>query len=74
MRFAAAKDPAVWFWSNGAAWGTLRQCAGPSATLTVLHGSVQVRCVRIGGREFRPPQPGLLTAGTSHELTADSAW
>lgn len=74
MRFAAAKDPAVWFWSNGAAWGTLRQCAGPSATLTVLHGSVQVRRVRIGGREFRLPQPGLLTAGTSHELTADSAW
>ncbi len=79
MSFAAADGAAVWFWSNGAAWGTLSQGAGgdagaapgPGATLTVLHGPVLVERVVIGGRELRPPRPGPLAAGTSHELTTD---
>jgi hypothetical protein len=74
MKFAAAKSDAVWFWSNGAAWGTLSQGPGPAATLTVLHGSVLVRRVLIGGQELRPPRPGLPAAVTSHELTADRTW
>lgn len=68
MEFAAANGPADWFWSNGAAWGTLSQGTigddGAGATLTVLHGQVLVERVIIGGRELRPPRPGLLTAGS----------
>jgi hypothetical protein len=45
---------------------TLSQGAG--ATLTVLHGQVRVERVVIGGRELCPPRPGLLAAGSSHEL------
>jgi len=79
MRFAAADGPAVWFWSNGAAWGTLGQDAAGvgadrRATLTVLHGQVRVERVIIGARELRPPRPGLLAAGASHELAADGPW
>lgn len=61
--------PAVWFWSNGTARGTVRQSLRPSDTravqLEVLYGSLRLARVMIGGEEFRPPSPGVLTAGTA---------
>jgi uncharacterized protein (DUF608 family) len=45
LRFAASRQPAQWFWSNGAAWGTLRQrpeANGIEVEVTVLHGALEV--------------------------------
>jgi uncharacterized protein (DUF608 family) len=80
MTFAAAPAapapaPTSWFWSDGAAWGTLRQSLDASGTrsaaLEVLHGSVQVKRVLIGGQRFCPRQPGTLIPGTIHELASE---
>ena len=64
--------PAVWFWANGSAWGTVRQsfdAAGARAVaLEVLHGSVRVARVLVGGQEFVPAEPGVLAAGAACEL------
>ncbi len=58
MTFAAAPAPAVWFWSNGTAWGTVRQgfdAAGQrTVAVTVLHGSLRLTRVVVGGQEFTP--------------------
>jgi uncharacterized protein (DUF608 family) len=67
MRFAQAAAPAQWFWSQGTAWGTIRQSAG-AATLAVLGGPVRVERVLIGKREYRPPRPGILAGDTVHDL------
>lgn len=75
MGFAAAPgpDPVTWFWSQGSAWGTVRQSFSASGVrrvvLEVLSGSVRVERVRIGGSaEFRPRSPGVLAAGFAGEL------
>jgi hypothetical protein len=75
MSFAAAEPepgPVVWFWANGSAWGTVRQsfdAAGARAVaLEVLHGSVRVERVLVGGEEFVPAEPGVLAAGAACEL------
>jgi non-lysosomal glucosylceramidase len=85
MTFAAAEpEPAVagaepgagavvWFWANGSAWGTVRQsfdAAGARAVaLEVLHGSVRLERVLVGGEEFVPPEPGVLAAGSWYQLS-----
>jgi len=88
MSFAAADPPAlageaiagavVWFWANGSAWGTVRQsfdAAGARAVaLEVLHGSVLVERVLVGGEEFAPAEPGVLAAGAACELGARRRW
>jgi hypothetical protein len=38
--------------------------------LEVLHGSVLVERVLVGGEEFAPPEPGVLAAGAACELSA----
>ena len=69
MSFAAAEMPARWFWSNGSAWGTLRQAVGSSGArrveLDVTHGSVRVDKVLIGATVLYPPSPGVLEAGAT---------
>jgi len=69
MTLAASPAPTVWFWSNGTAWGTVRQSLRPSDTraveLEVLHGSLRLVRVMIGGEEFRPPSAGVLAAGAA---------
>jgi hypothetical protein len=72
MSFAAAETPTRWFWSNGSAWGTLRQLFSSSGTrraeLEVAHGSVRVERVLIGGTPLYPSSPGVLMAGATYEL------
>jgi non-lysosomal glucosylceramidase len=78
MSFAAADhaavtgEPVVWFWAAGSAWGTVRQsfdAAGVRAVaLEVLHGSVRVERVLVGGEEFGPAEPGVLVPGFRAEL------
>jgi uncharacterized protein (DUF608 family) len=73
MSFGAPQTPALWFWSGGGAWGTVRQSFDASgnrtAVLEVLHGSIRMERVLIGDQEFRPPMPGVLTAGAVCELS-----
>jgi uncharacterized protein (DUF608 family) len=79
MSFAAAPGPGqspgpvVWFWSDGTAWGTVRQSFEATGTLRVrlevMHGSVRVERVLVGGQEFVPPQPGVLAAGFAGDLS-----
>jgi uncharacterized protein (DUF608 family) len=79
MSFAAAPGPGqspgpvVWFWSDGTAWGTVRQSFESTGTLRVrlevMHGSVRVERVLVGGQEFVPPQPGVLAAGFAGDLS-----
>jgi non-lysosomal glucosylceramidase len=68
---AFTAEPVSWFWSDGQAWGTVRQSFSPSlaVTLEVLHGSVRVEKVLVGGEEFVPAAPGVLAAGTAYPLT-----
>ena len=72
MSFAGAETPARWFWSNGAAWGTLRQTFGSTgarrAELEVAHGSVRGERLLIGGTVLYLPSPGVLVAGSRHDL------
>jgi hypothetical protein len=76
MTFAGASGPTCWFWSSGAAWGTLRQTLdGPgarSAQLEVVHGSVRVERVIVGGAALSPPAPGLLVAGATYDLAPEA--
>jgi non-lysosomal glucosylceramidase len=75
---ALAREPepgaVTWFWANGSAWGTVRQsldAAGVRAvSLEVLHGSVRVERVLVGGEEFGPAEPGVLAAGSACQLSA----
>lgn len=53
MRFAASDHPVSWFWSNGHAWGTLRQEPADNGTeleLTVLGGEVRLRRLTLENR------------------------
>ena len=44
MSFAAAATPARWFWSSGAAWGTLRQSTDPSGAVNANWKSLMALC------------------------------
>ena len=69
MTFAAARKSATWFWSNGYAWGTVRQTPsrqGVTVKLTVLHGSLKLRELTIAGTGTkRFTKPRSITAGRS---------
>ncbi len=75
MSFAEAPGPARWFWSSGASWGVLAQTVDASgsrgAQLEVVHGSVRVERVHIGGTVFSPPSPGLLASGATYDLSQE---
>ncbi len=52
ISFRAAHQPVTWFWSNGAAWGKVRQAprdGGAEVTLTVLHGELALDRLRLDG-------------------------
>ena len=77
MTFARAGRPTRWFWSNGYAWGTIRQFPGAArelrAQLRIDAGPIRVDGVVIGGQEFHPAQGGgLLAEGQTYELTPAS--
>ena len=62
MTFAAAKKPATWFWSNGYAWGTVRQKPtrdSVAVELTVLGGTLTLARLTLAGKgtvEFKKPK------------------
>ncbi|HUC13924.1 MAG TPA: GH116 family glycosyl hydrolase, partial [Acidimicrobiales bacterium] len=72
MSFAGAETPTRWFWSSGASWGMLVQSIDAAGTrraqLEVLHGSVRVERVNVGGTALSPQSPGVLVAGATYEL------
>jgi hypothetical protein len=67
MTFAASKKPAQWFWSNGHAWGTVRQKkvkGGVEVNLEVSEGTLKLRKLCLtGAGEIELPQALALTAG-----------
>ena len=75
MSFAEATQTTRWFWSSGASWGMLAQtidAAGARrAQLEVVHGSVRVERVHIGGTALSPPSPGVLVAGATYDLSPE---
>ncbi len=75
MTFAAADQPVTWFWSNGSAWGTLRQeptADGLTVTLSVSEGSVRLRrLVLTGAGELTWPRAVTVRAG--REVTGQVA-
>jgi len=75
LEFAPATERTRWFWSSGAAWGTLEQQPAGNGqqllTLDVLDGSLRVDRVLVGEAMFRPDVPGLLAAG-NHRLRQET--
>jgi uncharacterized protein (DUF608 family) len=76
MAFAAAETPVNWFWSNGDAYGTLRQepdaNGSRSVTLTVRGGTLPLsRFVLQGVGDVAVDAPGGITAGQSITLQVD---
>jgi non-lysosomal glucosylceramidase len=67
MTFAPAADRTTWFWSSGAAWGTVEQTptsGGQSeVSLQVMDGRVHVDRVLVGTAVFRPEVVGDLSRG-----------
>jgi hypothetical protein len=67
MEFAATPEASQVFWSNGYAWGTFRQqpdAQGREVELTVLHGSLTLRELGLGGSEAaRFEEPRQVQAG-----------
>ncbi len=52
MEFAPAEKAATWFWSNGWAWGVIKQTprrGGVQVELTVLHGELPLQQLTIRG-------------------------
>jgi non-lysosomal glucosylceramidase len=67
MKFAPVQAENRWFWSSGAAWGTVEQGQGTDdrnfVRLDVLSGSVRVDHIEMGGTSFYPQLPGFLGTG-----------
>jgi uncharacterized protein (DUF608 family) len=66
VEFAAASEAATWFWSNGHAWGTVRQEPGmsPRVRLTVVEGHLRLTTLVVGGEEvYRDPAGTDLLPG-----------
>ena len=52
LRFAPSDAPATWFWSNGNAWGELRQSPA-EIELSVLGGAIELSKVEVGARRWQ---------------------
>jgi uncharacterized protein (DUF608 family) len=66
MQFAASRKTVTWFWSNGSAWGTLRQTPGKQGirlALSVLHGRLAVRRLVLEGYGEVTVPSGSVAAG-----------
>jgi non-lysosomal glucosylceramidase len=72
MTFAPAATPCRWFWSTGAAWGTVLQASDgngeKSVRIDVLDGRVRVDRVQVGDAAFQPEPSGELSRG-SYQLS-----
>ncbi len=72
MSFAATDGPSTFFWSNGYAWGTIKQRPTRSGTrveLKVLFGQLELKTLELTGKgtiEFSRPR--RLTAGRGKDL------
>jgi hypothetical protein len=73
IEFAATTKPSTFFWSNGDAWGLFRQKLSRgriAAELTVLHGALAVRTIRLGGAgSIDLPRQRKLVAGTKLKVS-----
>ncbi|MBM7790433.1 GH116 family glycosyl-hydrolase [Tenggerimyces flavus] len=67
LTFASSAQPVSWFWSNGHAFGTVRQ-EGGNVKLDVLGGEVRVDTLTLTGKGEAAVNR-TLTAGDSAELT-----
>jgi non-lysosomal glucosylceramidase len=67
MRMAASTKPATWFWSNGDAWGTVKQDAG-RVTVNVMRGTISLARVRVGEKTVSMDAPRDLKEGESVEV------
>ncbi|HDZ21520.1 hypothetical protein LCGC14_0124280 [marine sediment metagenome] len=72
MAFTATDTPSTFFWSNGYAWGTIKQRPTRSGTrveLKVLFGQLELKTLELTGKgaiEFSRPR--RLTAGRGKDL------
>ena len=73
MTFAASRKSAQWFWSNGHAWGTVRQKkvkGGIEVNLEVIEGTLKLRKLCLAGAgEIELPQAVAMTAGKTAKWT-----
>jgi hypothetical protein len=70
MRFNPAPKDSKWFWSNGDAWGIVRQRAAADETevqLTVLGGRLEISRMELGsvGGQTLAPRIVLTQGGSS---------
>ena len=74
LSFRAATEPSNWFWSNGAAWGTIEQQPRAGAievTLRLEGGNFALQSFTLrefGTREFEAPQPLAIGADFSFQV------
>jgi len=72
-----AAKPVTWFWSNGYAWGTLRQKKTRNKIdldLTVLHGQLTLRRLELSGfGEVALPRPRTIRPGKPWSVTVSTA-
>lgn len=77
MAFNASKKTAIWFWSTGDAWGTIRQSrkgGGVAIELRVLHGELELETLKLTGHgEIRFPRPLNLRRGQTHRATIQAS-
>ena len=60
--------PGTWFWSNGSAWGTCTT-RERTATLRILHGSLNVSSITLVGSGSAEIPGGALSAAGTSEVT-----
>jgi len=78
MSFAATPGASTFFWSNGRAWGTIKQRPtrnGTHVELKVLYGRLELKKLKLTGKgavEF--PRPRRLTAGRGKDLVCKLQW
>ncbi|NQT88838.1 hypothetical protein HQ560_18870, partial [bacterium] len=72
VTFAAAEEKTDWFWSNGDAWGTVRQTPRQGridVSLTVLHGVLKVRRLTLhGAGSIELPRTKTIRAGKTERF------
>ena len=61
-RMEITARPGTYFWSNGYAWGTIR-VTEEEAAVEVLHGSLKLKSLAVGGRRAIRFEPAVLEAG-----------
>ncbi len=60
--------PGMFFWSNGYAWGTCK-IQGNTASLTVLHGKIELNKFSIHGKGYKVLQNEILSFGGNNTIS-----